>query len=104
MSVLQNDGKMGNISALALPGSCNEDTFDIVLGSDGDCTLLNSGTHWDCWTRVSINVPWKDSIPDHSKLGRHLGLSSWRDHILWLDQGNNPQAINQEQAPVVDRK
>jgi hypothetical protein len=87
---------MGNISANALLGICNEDTFDIVLGSDGNCTVLNSGTHWDCWMPVTL-VPTamcrKRNVPDHMKLGKHLGLFSWREHILWLNLDDS-SAIN----------
>jgi hypothetical protein len=101
-SLPQNDGKMGNISAREFPNSCDEHSFDIVLGSDGDCTALNSGTHWDCWIPVTSITSRKQIIYDHSKLGKHLGSFSWRAHLLWLDPVNSIQVGNPATAPVVD--
>jgi hypothetical protein len=71
--------------------NCDQYTFDVVLGSDGDGTYgpnANYGTHWDCWLPVSGAPSSNNACRDPKKLGKHLGNASWKQHIQWSN--NSP--------------
>jgi hypothetical protein len=93
---------MGNISAGEFIDSCDEYTFDIVLGSDGDgahTSNANTGTHWDCWLPYSESLSSTAPASHRTKLGKHLGQSSWQRHIRWAS--NAPPVVTHDAAATI---
>ena len=84
----QANGICGNITASEVSDNCDLNTFDIVLGSDGDGGHGSDacrGSHWDCWLPVTQELVCTQSR-DSTKLGKHLGSSLWKNHLCWASK------------------
>ena len=78
-------------------------TFDVVLGHDGDGGLSrNNGSHWDCWLPNTVRNRRSIRSYDPSKLGKHLGSSLWKDHLIWLDHPGGAHAVPFSNSGIVD--
>jgi hypothetical protein len=81
---------MGTMTSTEFAAHCDEFTFDIVLGSDGNPQHNIAGTHWDCWTS---SRPAATTTRNPNILGKHMGACSWIQHLAWL----NPHAQTRQQ-------
>ena len=78
---------MGSITHSQVLTSCDEFTFDIVLGSDGDGGVAAAGTtgsHWDCWKSPPVLHRDRKLTRNPAKLGKHMGSFLWANHLRWV--------------------
>jgi hypothetical protein len=93
---------MGVMTMAQFVGACDEFTFDIVLGHDGDGKTGNRGQHWDCWKAANESEHGRTTARSFMKLGKHLGTYSWIQHLLFHFPTDVAQSGNGDEVEIMD--